>query len=595
MRLTTSIAAAVLALGPLGCSGTGSSPHTTTGGTGSGSGTTGAAGGSSGGSTGAVDGGVETLAGLEITVALHLSAPTVALGGTLTATATLFNATSAPITLMQADIAGRPPGGSNNGGPFDDFLDGPSVTIQPQKGYLLNGSRTFASTDPTGQWYAYVSLEDSNGTFHDSTRDVTFTVTAAGGTGTTGAGSTTGAGGSSGGATSSGGSTSGGTVGGGGTMRAGTNNWNLGWGIYANVFSAAGDSATWAALTPPFQPGQTAKASVPWNPTFLQEMAHYDTIRYMDFVNANSNTETDWSTRILPNVSPTDGTNNPNGILAWEWIIDLANRTGTNPWLNIPVEATSGYLSSLATLVFANLTARPGLTVYVEWGNEDWWEPLPNGVAKTLGGGDATKGTVIGSTTMFQAFQTALAASGRTDIKLVRVLGGQCVNTYLTTQLLGDLPSGGADVLAIAPYVGSETTVTSADFASEFQAVVQQVAAQYALTQPAGLGLVGYEGGQNSSSETSANTDDPAYYVPYAEFLQGLSQYMILFNNYMHCNGGTTGGWAAEENVGDVSSSSKAFRVHALFDWNSGYIPASGTVPSTPAAYTTVTLPTVSY
>ena len=377
-------------------------------------------------------------------------------------------------------------------------------------------------------------------------------------------------------------------------MRAGTNLWNLGWGIYSNVFSVSGDSSTWSALVPPFT-GKSGKASVPWNPTFLQEMGHYDTIRSMDLVATNNDTNADWSTRIGPTVSPLDGTANPNGILAWEWIIDLANRAGTNLWLNIPVNANATYLTSLANLVFANLQARSGLTVYIEWGNEDWWEPIPNGTAKTLGGGDATKGTVIGSTTMFQAFQAALTASGRKDIRLVRVLGGQCVNTYLTGQLLADLPSGGADAFAIAPYVGSATTVTSSDFASEYQAVVGQVAAQYALTQKAGLKLVGYEGGQNSSSETSAVTDDPSYYVPYGQFLQGISQYMTVFNNYMHCNGGTTGGWAAEENVGDVSSSSKAFRVHALFDWNSGYTPSTGSVPTSPAAYADVKLPVVNY
>jgi hypothetical protein len=381
-------------------------------------------------------------------------------------------------------------------------------------------------------------------------------------------------------------------------MKTGTNNWNLGWGIYGNVFSASNDSATWAALTPPFQAGETTKASNPWNPQFLQEMAHYDTIRTMDFINANSNTETTWATRIAPTISPTDGTNDPNGILAWEWIIDLANRSGTNPWLNIPVMADANYLSTLATLVIKNLQARSGLTLYVEWGNEDWWEPMPNGQAKTLGGGDATKGTVIGSMTAWQAFQTALSASGRTDIKLVRVLGGQCVNTYLTGQLLSDLKSAGgtADAFAIAPYVGSNTTETSSDFKTDYPAVVKQVAAQYALTHPAGLDLVGYEGGQNSSSETSAVTDDPAYYQPYGEFLQGIAPYMTLFNNYMHCNGGTTGGWAAEENVGDVSSQSKAFRVHALFDWNDGAIPGSGAVPSAPAQYNgNLSLPVVNY
>ncbi len=59
------------------------------------------------------------------------------------------------------------------------------------------------------------------------------------------------------------------------------------------------------------------------------------TIRCMDLVSTNNDTNADWSTRVPPTVSPLDGSANPNGILAWEWIIDLANRTGTNLWLAV--------------------------------------------------------------------------------------------------------------------------------------------------------------------------------------------------------------------------------------------------------------------
>ena len=527
MKKLAHVGVILSACGQIGCGTSGAVNATTSEatGTGTGSGST-----SGGGTTsGTVDAGIETLAGVQITIALQLSASTVAIGQKLTATATLYNPSGGTINLKQGDIAGRPPTGTNSGGPFLDFLDGPAITLPAGASYILTGTRTFVSTDPLGQWYAYVSLEDSNGVFHDSTRDVFFTVVAAGGTATTGSGSgstsSTSGSTSSSGATSGSGSTTSSSSGvASGRMRAGTNNWNLGWGIYNDVFAISGSTATWAALTPPFQAGQSAMASNPWNPTFLEEMAHYDTIRYMDFVNVDADTNADWATRIQPTSSPTDGTANPNGTLAWEWIINLANRTGTNPWLNIPVYADANYLSTLATLVFANLQARGDtISVYIEWGNEDWVNTNLGGKqAIVLGNGNQTKGTVIGSTTMYDAFQTALTASGRTDIKLVRVLGGQCVNTYLTGQLLSYLSSGGADVLAIAPYVGpGGGTITSAEFTSDYPAVVSQVQAQYVMTQDAGLGLVGYEGGQNSETETSAITDDPGYYLPYGEFLRG--------------------------------------------------------------------------
>ena len=62
---------------------------------------------------------------------LVLSSLSVNAGQTLSGSATLTNQTNASVTLKAADIAARPPGGTNNGGPFDDLYDGPGTTITP--------------------------------------------------------------------------------------------------------------------------------------------------------------------------------------------------------------------------------------------------------------------------------------------------------------------------------------------------------------------------------------------------------------------------------------------------------------------------------
>jgi mannan endo-1,4-beta-mannosidase len=160
----------------------------------------------SGGSSGCGDS--EVLDGLEISVGLQLSASSVSIGQTLTGTATLFNPTSAAIKLEAADIAGRPPGGTNLGGPFLDLLDGPGVTIDAGKSFVLTGSRQFTASDPLGSWYAYVTIEDSTGVYHDSQCDAHFTVVAAG-TGTTSSSSSGSSTSSSGRSSSSGSSSSG--------------------------------------------------------------------------------------------------------------------------------------------------------------------------------------------------------------------------------------------------------------------------------------------------------------------------------------------------------------------------------------------------
>lgn len=109
-------------------------------------------------------------------------------GQRLTGTVTLYNPTNTAILLAAADIAARPPGGTKSAGPFLDLLDGAAVTIGAGQNYVLTGGRTFTNADPLGSWYAYVTIEDPSGTYHDSNLDVTFMVAASGttssGTGT---------------------------------------------------------------------------------------------------------------------------------------------------------------------------------------------------------------------------------------------------------------------------------------------------------------------------------------------------------------------------------------------------------------------------
>src|SRR5262249_42475628 len=65
-------------------------------------------------------------------------------------------------------ITARPPGGTNGGGPFDDFSPsaGP-LTLAAGATVAVAASRTFTSRDPTGTWYAYATYQSANGTWHD--------------------------------------------------------------------------------------------------------------------------------------------------------------------------------------------------------------------------------------------------------------------------------------------------------------------------------------------------------------------------------------------------------------------------------------------
>jgi hypothetical protein len=56
--------------------------------------------------------------------------------------------------------------------------------------------------------------------------------------------------------------------------------------------------------------------------------------------------------------------------VAWEYVIELANQSGKNIWINVPIQATDATITEIARQVYAQW--QPGITVYVELSNEVW-------------------------------------------------------------------------------------------------------------------------------------------------------------------------------------------------------------------------------
>jgi hypothetical protein len=121
---------------------------------------------------GAIDagdaGGTTGAGGFVISVPLALDKSTVTAGNTLHGTVTYKNTSAAPITVNEIVIGGRPPGGQNAGGPYEDLA--PNIaptTVQPGATITLSSSRAFTSADPVGQWYTFATYEDALGGWHD--------------------------------------------------------------------------------------------------------------------------------------------------------------------------------------------------------------------------------------------------------------------------------------------------------------------------------------------------------------------------------------------------------------------------------------------
>jgi len=131
------------------------------------------------------------------------------------------------------------------------------------------------------------------------------------------------------------------------------------------------------------RPGYEDRPNQTFSDEFIASLAPFSVLRFMDWSETNSNNlyygdvknKLEWSDRKLT----TDATQlemNPVGSrprtvgVAWEYVVELANLTKKDLWINIPAAASEDYIQQLAAFLKSNLD--PTLQVYVEYSNEVW-------------------------------------------------------------------------------------------------------------------------------------------------------------------------------------------------------------------------------
>ena len=104
----------------------------------------------------------------------------------------------------------------------------------------------------------------------------------------------------------------------------------------------------------------------PYHPKLLKFIEPMGTLRFMKALYTEENGNISWQNRTKPN----HYTQNDMelGGLAYEYIIDLCNRTGKDPWITLPHAADDTYIKELSILFESEL--RNDLTLYVEYSNE---------------------------------------------------------------------------------------------------------------------------------------------------------------------------------------------------------------------------------
>jgi hypothetical protein len=118
----------------------------------------------------------------------------------------------------------------------------------------------------------------------------------------------------------------------------------------------------------------------------------FSVIRFMDYLATDANNQRTWTDRVKPtDVSQYQaqagyGWQGKGG--AWEYAVELANETGKDMWINLPLQTDDDYVTKLAQLLaygsdgsnpYAAPQAHPAypplnanLRVYVEYSNEIW-------------------------------------------------------------------------------------------------------------------------------------------------------------------------------------------------------------------------------
>ncbi|MBF2019553.1 MAG: cellulose-binding protein [Hydrococcus sp. C42_A2020_068] len=201
-----------------------------------------------------------------------------------------------------------------------------------------------------------------------------------------------------------------------------------------------------------------------FNPDFIEKVKAFKVFRFMDWMATNGSTQRQWSDR----PTPQDARYSIKGVPV-ELMVELSNRTNSDPWFTMPHMASDEYIANFAQYVENNL--EPGRKVYVEYSNEVWNGKFPQnrwalqqGKAHLSGtqGSDYTKAMRWYGKRTTEITQIWDRVFGKDKDRVIGVMAGQAANPQVAKDALSyprsDRPLShqeyGIDAIAIAPYFG---------------------------------------------------------------------------------------------------------------------------------------------
>lgn len=192
----------------------------------------------------------------------------------------------------------------------------------------------------------------------------------------------------------------------------------------------------------------------PFYQGFVDKVAPFKMLRFMDWGATNNNPAVAWSNRTQTSYF-TYGT--PTGV-PYEVMIQLANQLNKDVWICVPHQANDNYIAQMATLFRDNLN--PNLNVYLEYSNEVW-----NWIFEQAHYNDDNRPTNLNygraySEKAKHVFQIWHSVYGAQKSRVKRVLGIQTTYNYLNEQILSQLDQSDWDYGSPTHYFGLEHSNT---------------------------------------------------------------------------------------------------------------------------------------
>jgi hypothetical protein len=188
-------------------------------------------------------------------------------------------------------------------------------------------------------------------------------------------------------------------------------------------------------------------ATAPFHTAFLDKIAPFKCIRFMNWMKTNGSTVTSWSQRTPANWY--DQSDNNTAGVAYEYLVELCNITQKDAWICIPHQATNAYMTQMAAFFKNNLN--PSLHIWIEYSNEVWNWGFPQSNWVTDNGPSNIsypRRYVERAMNLFSLFETEFGGTTR----LRRVLGTQLTNTWVGQEILAHADPTKYDFLSPTGY-----------------------------------------------------------------------------------------------------------------------------------------------